>query len=316
MLSTIEFIEVMIPLYLMILIGYIGRKRQILSEHTNEVLTQLLLSITLPSLIVYSLNTNLSLHLLSDLLWLISMSIFQMSLSIFIAHRASKYANLTSDKTAVYKSLIIFGNQGFMGVAISFILAGPQGIIYVTFFNLVYIIMIWTYGLSLFRKGKGWSQWKYLLLNPGIIASSIGLIILFSPIQLPSSFVNLLESVGKMTIPLSMILIGSMLANLSFKTMLHLIKNRYVWYANFIKLIIIPCLLLFFKFVKVPFLLLTVAVLTAAMPSASTTTVYAQKFHADTSFSSFSVFISNFLCLITIPLIYSVLLWINILFDK
>lgn len=123
-----------------------------------------------------------------------------------------------------------------------------------------------------------------------------------------------MEDVGKMTIPLSMILIGSMLADIRLQDMRQYFKNIYVWIAALYKLLIIPLFLLVFLFLNVPFPLLTIAVLTAAMPSASTTSVYAQKFGGDTAFSSFAVLLSTLLCIITIPFLYSLLQWLHTYF--
>src|SRR5699024_2873778 len=113
---------------------------------------------------------------------------------------------------------------------------------------------------------------------------------------------------------LSMILIGSMLAEIRLQDMRQYFKNVYVWIAALFKLLILPLFLLFFLFLNVPFPLLIIAVLTAAMPSASTTSIYAQIFGRDTAFSSFAFLHSILLCIITIPFLYSLLIWLHAYF--
>ncbi|WP_251240659.1 AEC family transporter [Bhargavaea ginsengi] len=76
------------------------------------------------------------------------------------------------------------------------------------------------------------------------------------------------------------------------------------------KLLILPLTLLIFLMFEVPETLLLIAVLTAGMPSATTTTVYAQKFGADAVFASYGVIHSTILCLLTIPLLYCFLQWL------
>src|SRR3954470_12499312 len=93
---------------------------------------------------------------------------------------------------------------------------GEQGILYLTMFNLCYLILIWTYGIYLFTKNKETIKWRNIFLNPGILSTLTGLILLFSPLRLPQVVSNGLDSVGKMTIPLSMILIGCLVANVSY----------------------------------------------------------------------------------------------------
>lgn len=311
MLSTSAFLLAMIPLYMMAGIGFIARKMSIFSNHANQVITQLMLYITLPALILFSLHTTLSVELLIDFTWLVTMSIFVLSLSIVVAAWLRKRAALPAKQKRVYESLIIFGNQGFIGFAVSYILMAEQGIIYLTLFNIFYLILIWTYGIYLFTKHEQTVNWRVLFFNPGIMATLVGLSMLFLPFGWPVIFLNTFENVGKMTIPLSMILIGSLLADIRMKDLKQYSKNVYIWIASLFKLLILPLSLLVFLFLDVPYPLLIIAMVTAAMPSASTTSVYAQKFGADAAFASFGVMLSTLICILTIPLLYGILHWLQ-----
>src|SRR5690625_5034021 len=242
------------------------------------------------------------------------MSIFILTISIFVAKWLGRKSALPLNQKNVYESLIIFGNQGFIGFAIIYILMAEQGIIYLTLFNICYLILIWTYGIYLFTESEQSLNWKALVFNPGILSTLVGLVMLFIPYKWPSPFLNTFESVGKMTIPLSMILIGSLLADIQWHELRKYSKNIYIWIAAICKLLILPLFLFIFLFLHVPYPLILIAVLTSAMPSASTTSVYAQKFGGDASFASFGVMLSTLLCIITIPLLYTLLQWLHSLF--
>lgn len=310
MLTTSAFLQAMIPLYIMAVIGFISRKMNILSSHANQTITQLMLYITLPALILFSLNARISLKLMTDFIWMVIMSVFVLSISMGVGAWLRRRAALPLEQKGVYESLIIFGNQGFIGFAVSYILMAEQGIIYLTLFNICYLILIWTYGIYIFTKSETNINWNRLLLNPGILSTFIGLCMFFLPFDWPPIFLETFESVGKMTIPLSMILIGSLLAEIRGHDLRLYSKNIYLWIAAIFKLIVFPLTLLFFLFLQVPYPLITIAVLTAAMPSASTTSVYAQKFGGDAPYASFGVLLTTLLCIITIPLVYSLLQWI------
>lgn len=307
MVSTGAFIEAMVPLYIMALIGFISRKVKIISANANDVITQLMLYITLPALILFSLNTTLSIELFTDFIWLIIMSVFILSISIVAGAWLRKKAVLPVKQKSVYESLIIFGNQGFIGFAISYILMKEQGIIYLTFFNICYLILIWTYGIYLFTKDEATMNWKGLFFNPGIMSTVVGVFMLFLPFTWPVYVLETFESIGKMTIPLSMILIGSLLADIQWRDFVQYSKSSYVWIAAGCKLVFLPLCLFLFLFFHVPYPLLTIAVLTSAMPSASTTSVYAQKFGADAAFASYGVLLTTLLCILTIPFLYTML---------
>src|SRR5690625_898112 len=243
----------MIPLYIMALIGFASRRIKILHSHANQVITQIMLYITLPALILYSLNTNISKDIIIDFAWLITMSIFILSISVFIGAWLRKKAALPLKQKSVYESLIIFGNQGFIGFAIIYILMAEQGIIYLTLFNICYLILIWTYGIYLFTESEQSVNWKTLVFNPGILSTLVGLVMLFIPYKWPSPFLNTFESVGKMTIPLSMILIGSLLADIQWHELRKYSKNIYIWIAAICKLLILPLFLFIFLFLHVPY---------------------------------------------------------------
>ncbi|MCJ8008564.1 AEC family transporter [Lederbergia wuyishanensis] len=302
-----SFIQEMLVLYLIALLGFIVRKRGILNEHADEVLTQLVLYITLPSLILFSLDIPFSIHVIHELLWLIFMSIYILVISILLAAKMRKSSTLPEHQKKVYEGLTIFGNQGFIGYAVSFILLKEQGIVYLTMFNICYLILIWSYGIHIFTKTKDKINWRKIFWNPGIIATFTGLIVLFLPYSWPQFISKPLESIGKMTIPLSMMMIGSLLAKVNYKEVPLLLKNVYLWKSAMTKLIFIPLCLLLFITLKAPFSLLMIAIIISGMPSAPTISFYAQKYGGDTIFASTGVLLTTLLCLLTIPLLYFLL---------
>lgn len=314
MLSTSAFLQEMIPLYLMVIIGFISRKYGILNHKANETITQLLLNITLPLLILYSLNTTITPDILVEFFWLIGMSIFIIVAAVLFAAWLRKKSKLPDDQKTVYESLIIFGNQGFIGFAIIYIIMNEAGIMYITMFNICYLFLIWSYGIYLFTKKKNAVNWKLVFFNPGTLSTSLGLILMFLPFEWPYIIISTFETVGKMTVPLSMIVIGCLLAEIKRSQLELYIKNIYIWFAAISRLCIIPLFLFVFLPFHVPYPLFVVAVLTSAMPSASTVSIYAQKFGGDASFGSVGVIITTILCVVTIPILYYFLLWIQILY--
>lgn len=305
-MSSGIFLQEMFVLYLIALLGFLAKKIGVLNEYANDVLTQLILYLTLPALILFSLDISFSFTLMKEFLWLIMMSIYILFISSFLAYWMRKQSKLPEKQKAVYEGLTLFGNQGFIGYAVSFILLGEQGIVYLTMFNLFYLIHIWTYGIYLFSRNKNLVNWKYIFLNPGIISTIIGLIIFLLPVSFPHVISKGLKSVGKMTIPLSMMIIGSLIAEMKDENYFLSLKNRYLWKSAFIKLFFIPLCLLPFTLL-VPFPLMVIAVVVSGMPSAPTISLYAQKYGADSFFASLGVLITTILCIVTLPLLYFIL---------
>lgn len=304
MQSVDVFFEEMLVLYSIALLGFLVKKFRILNEHTNDVLTQLILYITLPALILFSLDIPFSITMAREFLWLVSMSAYVLVFSIFIAIWMRSRSQLSHQQKSVYEGLIIFGNQGFIGYAVSFILLGEQGIVYLTMFNLCYLVLIWTYGIYLFSNETDIINRKTIFLNPGILATMTGLMLFLLPIHLPEIVSKSLGSIGNMTIPLSMMLIGCLCAKVTTKDLAHLARSTYLWKVAITRLVLIPLLLLPFVFSSVPFSLLIIAVVVSGMPSAPTISLYAQKYGGDPFFASLGVLITSVLCIVTIPFLY------------
>ena len=304
MVSTGVFFQEMLTLYGMAILGYIARKNGILNENANAVLTQLILYISLPALILFSFDISFSFTFVKEFLWLITMSIYGLAMSSLLAIWMRRRSKLPEKQSSVYEGLIIFGNQGFIGYAVIFIVFGNEGIIYLTMFNLSYLLLIWSYGIYLFTKNSDVMKWKNIFLNPGILSTITGLVIFLLPIGWPDMISNGLEMVGKMTVPLSMIVIGSFVANEKYVYLFSMLKIGSLWKVAIAKLLFIPLLLIPFAVLSVPTSLLLIAVIVSGMPSAPTISLYAQKYDADASFASLGVLLTTSLCIITIPFLY------------
>lgn len=84
-----------------------------------------------------------------------------------------------------------------------------------------FVIFVWTYGLILFKGTFKRKELKQeiinIILNPSIIAVFIGIIIMIFDVQLPEALSSSMKSIGNMTGPLSMIIIGVILSNVKVR---------------------------------------------------------------------------------------------------
>lgn len=299
-----SFVVEMSLLYAIALIGFVARRKQIFDSHATNAFTSLILYVTLPSLIIVSLDLDFSWTIVYDFFILVSLSFYAMNIAIILSVLMRKYASLTTAQRSAYEGVTIFGNQGFIGYAVIYLLFQEKGVVYLTIFNLYYLIVIWTYGIYLFTKRNENIDWKKIFLNPGIVSTFIGIVLLCSPFSLPSSLAATLENIGTMTVPLSMIMIGSFIADIRASTFLVYLKSKYLWLSAFVKLIAIPLLILPVAVFSLPFSLFATALIASGMPSAPTVAFYAYRFGADHSFAAIGVALTTGLCMMTIPFLY------------
>lgn len=304
MLEMLSFIQQLIILYSIALVGYAAKKFGIIDDTADKALTNIILYITLPALIVFSMDFPFSFSFLKNFYTLIFLSIYILVLACILAFFMARQNNLPEDKGGVYQSLIIFGNQGFLGYALCFSLFSKEGVMYASVFNLFFLFLIWTYGVYLIAKEQLTFSWRILILNPGVLATSFGLLLFLMPFKLPLTISKFLENLGTPTTPLSMLLIGSLIGNLKKDVLFKLCKDKHLWQAVFAKLIIVPLLPFMLIFFNIKFTLLAIAVILTAMPSAPTTAIFAKKYGSDIYFGSIGICVSTLLSLLSLPLLY------------
>lgn len=295
---NIAVINQVAMLFLIMGIGVIARKKKILKDEVKKGITELILNISLPCMIISSFNQKFSTNMLfnAGLILVISIGTHIASFSI----GKILYLKSSDDKKNILRYLTVFSNAAFMGYPVLQALYGSIGVFYASIYCIPVRIFMWTLGIMLFTKKKETNYLKQVFSNPGIIAVAIGLIPFLLKIQFPIFISQTLTMMGSMTTPLSMLIVGSMLADAKIKT----IFSGEVFYASFVRLIMIPLLtLIILKTIGVSGEVLGTSVVLTAMPAGTFTAILAGKFNANESFASNCVFVTTVLSIITIPLI-------------
>jgi len=294
-----NIINQVIILFLIMIVGIYARKKQIFNAETTKKMSDFLLDITLPCLIVSSFNYKYSQDMMykAKLIFLYSVIIHIVLIlaSILFSYKCEE------NKKKVLKASIIFSNCGFMGYPVLEGLFGNIGVFYGSVFNIPFNLFMLSYGTMLFTGKKDIKTLKAALKHPGIIATVIGLLLFTFSIAIPVPAYKALSSVGAITTPLSMIIVGSMLAEINLK---EIFSGFLVYYASLLRLIIAPLItLIIMKLFHADRQLLEIGVTIETMPVAVIASVLAEKYGGDTKLASKCIFISTIISMITIPII-------------
>ncbi|WP_243122124.1 AEC family transporter [Clostridium thermarum] len=288
-----------LSLFLVGIIGFYGRKRNIIDAGLTNGLSKLLLEITTPLLIISSFNFSGGSQLAGN-----ALKAFIYGLAIFIVTPIIVkpfFAKIEKRKRYILQFAMVFSNCGYMGIPLTAGILGDEGIIYASIFNMYFNIFAWTYGVSLFTDAKELNGLKTLMKNRGIIAVIIGLIVMIFSIQIPGLLLDTMKTVGGLTTPLSMIIIGSLLAATDFRGA---VKDLTVYYGSFIKLILLPTLLYLVSVIfKENSLVMKTFILMQAMPAGAMTTLFAERFDKEKEYSAVIVSFSTLISMVTIPLV-------------
>ena len=151
-------------LFVLIGVGFLCGKKGILTDHSSKHITDIVLYIVTPCVMVSAFQRNFSMELAGNIIIGVIFSAVIIAISILIAkitfHDKNKVDN------SVYKFATIFSNCGFMSLPLQKAILGDDGWFYGSIFIAVFNIFLWTYGLVMMSGDKKQLSLKKLALQP------------------------------------------------------------------------------------------------------------------------------------------------------
>lgn len=288
-------------LFLLMLIGWAARKVKALDDLAIGYFSAFVVNIALPALIIVSLQRSFSPDLLSDAGIILALSLAMYALSFVLSFFYPTLIGVKGRERGVHRYALIFSNVGFMGYPVVEAVLGKEAIFHLAIYNVPFSLLAFSIGAWLIAKEGNKKinlSWR-LMANPSVIATLIGFIFFRLSFRLPAPLYRTLEMTGNITSPLSMIVIGALLARMDPRSIL----GRWRTYITCVmRLVILPILTFAILYaIGIRGLLLSLPVLIAAMPVAANTSLLANLYDGDVENSGAMVFISTLACMITIP---------------
>lgn len=290
-------IELQCILFLLMVVGIVLRKTNLMNAAGRGVLTDLLIHVVLPCNIINAFMIEFNMDILRSTLTVLLVSLVTELFSWLIGKFV--YKNAEASKKSVMQYATICSNAGFMGNPIAEGIFGAQGLLYASIYLIPLRFFMWTAGISCFTDMKLKEAVKKLLLHPCILAVWVGFVIMGTGLVLPSPLTRTVKYLSACTLPISILIIGTILAEVNPKT---LFDKDTLWFC-FIRLIALPaavmlgCILLNFDV-----LVTGVCVTLTCMPAGSTTAILAEKYKGNAAYASKIILLSTGLSLFTIPL--------------
>jgi len=301
-------IEGVISLFIIILVGVYGSNKKIITSEINKGLTDVLIQIALPFMIVSSFIFTYDNTIKGNVIKTFYYSFIAYIIMAVVS--SILLVPIKSDKKTILHFANVFTNTGYIGFPILNSVYGAEGVIYGSIFNMFFAIFLWTYGIIIFRGAFNRKELKReiikVLLNPSVIAVFIGIIIMIFNIQLPRAILSSVRSIGNMTGPLSMIIIGVILSKAKIKSYL---KDWTIYYGITTNLILIPAILYFISLLigdtsKVA----NTVIIMAAMPAAAMTSIFAESFDREKEYAAVIVSATTLLSIITLPVLLKIII--------
>lgn len=206
---------------------------------------------------------------------------------------------------AVEKASMIYSNAGNLIIPIVTAVLGKEWVIYSSAFLSVQLFLLWSHAKSMLCGEKSF-ELKKVLTNINMIAILAGAALFLLHIQLPAVIEDSLDMVGSAIGPISMIILGMLMAGMNFKKIL---GYRRLWLVTALRLVGIPlAAVALLKLSGLAHLvpdgqtILLVSLLATCTSSASTITQMAQIYGKDADYASAINVVTTLLCIFTMPL--------------
>ena len=302
----------MVQIYIMMfqifvcgVVGFFLRKQRVIDERTEKSLTEILLQAVLPFSIIASSQYMYSAELVKGMLGVaLAATLYYCSTLVImriILHSRKANAKVNSDEIRVMMTTIIFANTGFLGLPLMEALFGAYGLLLGAIYNIMFNVFFYTFGVHTLSGVK--FKFRELFMNPVTAASVIAVILFLMPFRIPAFLLSTINLVGNMTIPLAMIIAGSIFSTVDFKKFFGDIKPVIV---SLMRLVILPAITFVLVYVirlYIPMLKETacVIVMMTALPCGIMNVMIAEKENKAPKFAARTVVMSLVFMLLTIP---------------
>lgn len=290
-------------LFILMAIGFMLRKREIIPEEGTKLLTDLIICLILPCNIICSFLTELGEDAFSQTVEIFILSVVIQAVCYFFGKFL--YRRCEKKHQTVLQYATVCSNSGILGTPIAEGIFGSEGAVFAAVYLIPVRVVMWTLGLSLFTKKKSGFSLKKVISHPCVVAALIGLFLMLTGLTPPRPITETMRAIGNCNTAISMILIGSIMAGMD----IHLLTHRDTWYYSVIRLVVLPLfLLLACNLVQSTTLIRNISVVLTAMPAGSTTAMLALKYDSDAEFASACITVTTLLSLAVVPIWCAVLM--------
>lgn len=313
-MSVTIVLQQMIIIFILIGIGMVLYRSKMLSEETSKQISGIIINVTNPALLICSAfddGPKVSLRELG--IALVSYAAVFVIL-IAVAFLIPYILGVPKKLHYAYQMLTIFGNVGFIGIPLASAVLGSESLIFVSIFNLLFNLLIYTFGMSTLQRAaslqaaEGTSIPESTLtsgrlqkfINAGTISAAATIIFYLGDFQVPVIVSSTLSYTGRATTLLSMLVLGVSVAQINPRD---IFSHPRLYVFTLLRQILVPigCVLLMRGLIDNK-LILNTMLLMAAVPAANMPLMIAKQMDMDTDSISQGIILTTVLSLVTVPI--------------
>ncbi len=297
-MSITVAIQVVI-MFILIFVGFILAKNKLITETGAKQITNILLMIVTPCVLINAYQKEFEIEYAKGLLWAGLLALLIHAAAILIATPIFKKENSLKYRINIFCS--IYSNCGFMAIPLMEAVLGKDGVFYGSVYLAVFTVLYWTHGVYVYTGSRSEVSFKKAFLNPGVLGTILSLLLFFLRIKLPYVLSQSVVYMAGLNTPLAMIVLGTYLVGINFAKSL---KNGKLFLVVVLRLIVFPVIsIAIARILNVSDEILRSIIIPSACPTAAVATLFAAKYNLDAKYASEIVAVSTLLSIITIPVI-------------
>ena len=288
-----------IVLFLLIGCGFVAVKTGVLKQEGKQTLSNLLLYLVVPAMIVHSYMMDFSEEILHNLLAAFGMSILAILIGTAITLLLT--ARRKDRRMPIFRFACVFSNAAYMGFPLISALFGSEGLLYASAYVTVFNILLWTMGYGMVSGSSNPKEVaRSLLHTPVLYAMVVGLAIYLLQIPVPNLIAQPIDLLSGMNTPLSMLITGMLIAAGDLKS---IVCDQHIWKLAALRMVLIPAVCVaVFALLGFHGMSAQVVLLLECCPAAAITSVFAVQFGHEERFAAGSVVLTTLLSIVTLPL--------------
>ena len=295
-------------LFALILVGYYSNKKGWLNRETNKNMGGMVMHVTIPAMLITTIaSITVDQRILRSFLIIAVAQIVAMILFGLLVRLYSKFRRIDSRLHPMLDITVASLNTGFIGLPVTQIFFGAEGVLYMSAGVLSLNLYLWIYGVSVIENkkirdmGEMGKTIKKILTNPNCFSVFIGLALALTNTTelLPAPVFGFLKKLGDLATPLSLIYIGALAGDSGISS---LFKEKTALEYSILKMIILPVITMaILFFVPAGGLVKSVFLLSMALPSAIVVPMMVEQYGYGEKMSSDIVLWTTFVSMLTMP---------------
>ena len=292
---------VFFKIFIFLLLGFALNKSKVIGSSGEKALSDILLKAVLPFMIINSSQHTYSTDAVKGMITCAAFAIGYYALSLIVLRLSLKKVNILEDEKRIMITCTVFANTGFVGFPLMEALYGSYGLLLAAVYNLCYNLFFYTYAVYLFSRKPRFAVLD-MFKSAVSVASVVAIVMFIIPWRMPGFIADTFKLIGDMTVPMSMMVMGSMLASVNIKKLL---TDKKAYVVSALRFIVLPALALGAVVLASNWITMmpetkSVIVLMCALPCGSLNVIFAENYDVAPHFSARTVSLSMVFMLVTI----------------